>query len=254
MVVAVNDWCGLTSTSAGLQFRSSRHLMRWCWQVEVRPDGVRCVRRDRSESLAWEDHRRDAYTAALGWWVQPTFVGSRSYEVARVEQLLTHSTPANPHFARYDRSWQLDSGLFLNAAGTEILAALCCYLAVTPDARKGLADPERTTSVIGGLAARRIRGRARSSEPLMGPRLDVWNTVQRVLEQRVRRFYGRRVAGDPMPDLAHLVAEVQAHLPRHLPSESTTTERVRTVLERSFWNIDPWPFDPLVMPLPTPDD
>jgi hypothetical protein len=186
--------------------------------------------------------------------VQPTFVGSRSYEVARVEQLLTHSTPANPHFARYDRSWQLDSGLFLNAAGTEILAALCCYLAVTPDARNGLTDPRRTTSVIGALAARGIRGRARSNEPLMGPRLDVWNTVQRVLEQRVRRFYGRRVAGDPMPDVADLIADVQARLPRHLPSEWTTTERVRTVVERGFWNIDPWPFELLTMPLHRPDD
>lgn len=131
----------------------------------------------------------------------------------------------------------------------EEIPALAAYLAATPAARAGLADPDRTGTLVSQLRARTWRRPRPPIEPLLGDRLDLHVAVRAVLQQRVpRRFGGRLVHGEPAPPAGELVAEVMDGLPPRVRPR-ISPERIARHVERHL-AVGRWPFD-LLLPEPS---
>lgn len=236
---AEQAWRGLELIDGRLWYgRQARVLRRSRARFDA--DGFVLVDPDGNEAaFSWDDHANAAAPRAASTWRLLGIPPSR-YNAAAVWLHVGRGTGG------YTTSRRLAGRGWGDILWDE-LPALAAYLAATPVARAGLADPGRTAILIGELATRGWRRPRPPREPLLGDRLDLHLAVNAVLERHVRRFGGRPVRGEPTPPIEQLVVEVSARLPdwvRPRVTSDMVAERVRRHLSTGRW-----PFDVLL-----PDD
>jgi hypothetical protein len=125
------------------------------------------------------------------------------------------------------------------------LPALFKYLIATPAARVGLSDTLRLEALVNEFASRSWQRPAPPTEPMLGDRLDVYVAVNRALDQvGWRRFLGRAVRGEMVPDAQTVAERARATL---LPgvAERVHDDKLISEVER-FLHSAAWPFDVLV--------
>lgn len=201
------------------------------------PDALVLVAPDGNEAaFKWDDHANAAAPrSASAWHLQGIVPGS--YNTAAVWLHSGHEVSG------YNTSRRL-AGTGWGDILWEELPALAAYLAATPAARAGLANPGRIAIFIRELATGQWRRPAPPREPLLGDRLDLHLAVNAVLERRVRRFGMRQVRGEAGPPIEQLVAEVTAQLPKWV--RPRVTPDMVTIRVRRHLSTGRWPFDLLL--------
>jgi hypothetical protein len=237
-------WRGLSVVDGGLRFRTHAIVLPWRWIVDLTPDGALLRRRRSVVRLSWDDHFAARERASWGWWVLPTVAQGPEPGILVVER----EESRVGGMIDFDRKYHIDERLlFPEFGGAHVLEWLAIYLAQTPTARSGLADPCRVAMLLDCLAAGRISRAHRPAEPLMGPRLDVYNAVERAIARRITWYGGRRFDTDPLPGEEEVLREARAHVPAHVPAALKTDELILAEIRRQLHAHDPWPFGVLVV-------
>jgi hypothetical protein len=133
---------------------------------------------------------------------------------------------------------------------SEQVPALLQYLVETPAARTGLGEVDRLAALLDALATDHswiVGAHAPHGDPLRGgDRLDLHVAADRVVNRAwKRRFWGRPVRGEPKPDLADLAVSTRRELSKRV-SEHVTDRQIEDCLRRLL-DVDPWPFDVLIV-------
>ena len=237
--VEYHEW---NVSDAGLIFRGSGFFADLTRAVGVRLMRTGLMLIDaRRTSLSWAEHRDAVTQREVGWWI------GYSQEPSPQPIIAFRDRPR----PRYDTNWvpwDREIALATNVTtAARSLEWLCVYLARTSEARAGVEVRERAVRLVEGLtrmhAARRFYG---LGEPLMGPKLDVFLTIERVLHQELRYLGGRLVTGDPPPQIPKLAALVAAKLPHHLHAKWRRVEFLQMEVEKHINAVAPWPFGELL--------
>jgi hypothetical protein len=207
----------------------------------LQPQGVVHFADGDAITLAWDEHRT-RQRGGVGWWIVGG-VDAEGFGLRAGSCIALLDAPAANRIMRnpWDRAIRLDAHLVLWSAAN-VLAALCEYLATTPAARAGLADWDRANRLITALTLGKWGPVYGSMEPLMGPKLDVFLTVQRVVNGAARRIDGRRVAGEPAPSVDDLVHAVLRSLPRSVQGSWRAEGSIRQEVEKQWNRDESWPF------------
>lgn len=234
---AEQAWRGLELIDRRLWYDRQPRLLRRP-SARFDPDALVLVDPDGSEAaFTWDDHANAAAPRTASTWHLEGVRPSR-YNTA-VVWLHVGREATGDRTSRRLAGWGWSDTLW------EELPALAAYVAATPAARAGLADPDRTSALISALATRGWRRPRPPGEPMLGDRLDLHRAVDAVLARRIRRFGGRPVRGEALPPIEQLVAEVTARLPEWVRPRVTpdmVAERVRRHLSTGRW-----PFDVLLL-------
>jgi hypothetical protein len=184
------------------------------------PAGLVVARYD--VTLPWDEVRRPMRTR--GWW------------------LFANSPNAYGPSVGIGRDGQRDIalarwGVVGHRARVDVANELAAYLRDTPDARPGLADPVRVTALFDALRAGRWTFLHTPHEPLLERAYDLHWAVERAYDVLwPRRYSGRPVAGEPLPDVADVV--------RHVRAEQHDRYTDEEIVERArrYYAVRPWPF------------
>lgn len=117
---------------------------------------------------------------------------------------------------------------------------LCAYLRDTPAARPGLADPVRVTALARAMRHGHWWSTHLPHSLSFDPYGLHWSVSRALDEMWPRRYDGRPVAGEPLPDLDDVVRHVRAEQPGRF-TDDEIAERVRPYLA-----VAPWPFSILL--------
>jgi hypothetical protein len=243
---------GLGADDVGLFYKARRPRSRWECVAWLDPAGLH-VQRGSSQpvTLAWDDERSvpwrpptsssaalPAKTGPEAWWVDAA-TGTQTVPSIR------RGTPTDFRAIRgYAQRWRLST--FVVRRDADILDALCQFLHATPDARPGLSDPSRCTKVVRALAEQNLKGAAASyMRPGHLSRAYVVEVATQVVGSQVRLFRGRRIANEPVPDQADLVAAVIARLPSAAAIDWTNSDVIAGYIQQLL-RATPWPFDLLL--------
>jgi hypothetical protein len=199
-------WRGLELVEDRLWYGRVGRLLRRP-RLRLEPDALVLVEASGSGTrYRWDDHvGAPTPTQAGRWW---RIEGMGRTRTSPASLWLEAAWEDSPYPVR---RWLAGRGLA--DAPWEELPALCAFVAATPAARAGLADPHRVKVLIAELASRQWRDPRPPSQPVLGDRLDLHLTVEAVVGRHVPHFGRRAVRGVWVPPLDTLVAEVTDRLP-----------------------------------------
>lgn len=218
-----------------------RHERRFGTRLLFAPNGVVVVRRREHPTFEWERHG-EPRSGTSAW----TCRGAPASGTRRAVVTITLETrPSSPSTFPLQRTWSVRAPWRPVRFTHDAVPALVAYLAATPDARAGLAATERLTAMLSELAHTvRVAGPL-PSPALSGDLLDVDQAVLRAAEGAgVRRFGGRPVRGEWLPQAGALLEAVRAELPARL-RDRVEDDVIEREVTRLLWP-EPWPFATLV--------
>lgn len=209
--------------------------------LRFEPDALVVVEPGGTEHpLSWDDGETPGEGRAHPAWSLHALPRGRGTRVAFRLSLASSAVGGQPGRTA-PRHLRLASGI---RPPSDALPALCRYLAATPAARAGLADPVRIRALLGDLASSSWRRPEPPHEPLAGERLDLHRGVVAALgEMEWRLIDHRPVAGEPRPVADEVVPAVRAALPEEVASR-VSDQRVRDEVERHL-AVGAWPFEAL---------
>jgi hypothetical protein len=136
--------------------------------------------------------------------------------------------------------WRLSESL-LSTGWAAPLAALCAYLATTPEARTGLSVRSSCEAVVRSLFTSDLRRRGFVKGPTITHRGELWNVARQVRRSYCRVFEGRTISGEPCLSPEEFAEAVRGSLPPWIDDEYRTPEAIASAVAACL-AVSAWPF------------